>query len=115
MRHKNQSLNDRFRLCLDTCHIFAAGYDLSKESTILLYLEALEELIGIRYVGLIHLNDSKNTQGSHVDRHENIGIGNVGKEGIMIFAKYFKNINVPIILETPNEKLMQDLLMLLEI
>lgn len=115
LRHKNQSLNDRFRLCLDTCHIFAAGYDLSKESTILLYLEALEELIGIRYVGLIHLNDSKNTQGSHIDRHENIGIGHVGKEGLMIFAKYFKNINVPIILETPDEKLRDDLMMLLEV
>lgn len=112
IRHNNQQLNDRFRLCLDTCHIFAAGYDITKEATVLLYLEALEELIGIRYVGLVHLNDSKNAQGSHIDRHENItnNKGYIGKSGLIAFAKYFIKLNVPIILETPNDNILNDLL-----
>lgn len=112
IRHHNKELSERFRLCLDTCHIFAAGYDITTESRVLLYLEALEELIGTRYVGLIHLNDSKNDQGSHIDRHENISNnkGYIGKDGLIAFAKYFKKLNVPIILETPNNDNNNDIL-----
>jgi apurinic endonuclease APN1 len=109
VRHKNKEISDRFRLCVDTCHIFAAGYDLTSESSIKMYLEAFEELIGIRYINLIHLNDSKNELGSNVDRHENIGQGHIGKDSLKYIASYFKNINVPIILETPYENILDDL------
>lgn len=112
IRHKNKQLNDRFRICLDTCHIFAAGYDLSKEAFILLYLEAVEELIGLRYVGLIHLNDSKKGLGSNVDRHENIGFGMIGSEGLLYIKNYFIKLNVPIILETPHIYIENDLKLL---
>ncbi|AYV75742.1 MAG: apurinic endonuclease [Terrestrivirus sp.] len=114
IRLKNTQISDRFKICLDTCHIFAAGYDLSKESSILLYLEALEELIGLRYVGLIHLNDSKNEVGSNIDRHENIGKGKIGKEGLLYIVHYFKKLNVPIILETPSDNIENDLKLILK-
>ena len=109
LRHKNKEISDRFRLCVDTCHIFGAGYDLTTEASIKMYLEAFEELIGIRYINLIHLNDSKMELGSNVDRHENIGAGYIGKEGLKYIVKYFKKINVPIVLETPYENILQDL------
>lgn len=112
LRNKNEEINSRFRICLDTCHVFAAGYDLSKEASVLLYLEAFEELIGLRYINLIHLNDSKNEVGSNIDRHENIGDGKIGKDSLLFIAKYFNKLNVPIILETPSLHLYRDLKML---
>lgn len=108
-RHKKKSVNDRFRICLDTCHIFAAGYNLTSELSIKIYLEVFEELIGIRYINLIHLNDSKNELGSNIDRHENIGQGYIGKNALKYIAKYFHKLNIPIILETPYENILNDL------
>jgi deoxyribonuclease-4 len=108
-KNKIKHINERFGICLDTCHIFAAGYDLSKESSILLYIEAVEELIGLRYISLIHLNDSKNEIGSNVDRHDNIGMGKIGKDGLLFIANYFNKINVPIVLETPYDNITNDL------
>jgi deoxyribonuclease-4 len=112
IRNKNKQISDRFRMCIDTCHIYVAGYDITKKNTILMYLEILEELIGIRYVGLIHLNDAKNEIGSNVDRHENIDKGYIGKDGLLFFAKYFKKLDVPIILETPYQYIYDDLTMI---
>lgn len=109
IRHKNKDISNRFRLCLDTCHIFAAGYDLTSELSIKMYLEVFEELIGIRYINLVHLNDSKNELGSNIDRHENIGQGYIGKNQLKYIATYFNKLNVPIILETPHENIFNDL------
>jgi deoxyribonuclease-4 len=106
--HKNQDIKDRFRICLDTCHIFSAGYDLRTTGNINMYLDILEELIGLRYVGLIHLNDSKNELGANIDRHENLGDGFIGKTGLKTFANFFKKLKVPIILETPSNKHMSE-------
>lgn len=94
--------NKRFKLCIDTCHIFQAGYDIRNKDSFKLYLEAFEELIGLNKVGLIHLNDSLEDIGGRRDRHQNIGKGYIGYTGLMLFYKYFKN-KVPIILETPNK------------
>ena len=109
---RNPLISERFGICVDTCHIFAAGYNLVNKSGVNAYLEAFEELIGLRHVKLVHLNDSKKDVGSNVDRHENIGHGFIGKQGLLEFAKYFKNINVPIILETPGEHILDDISML---
>ena len=106
----NPTINDRFRICIDTCHIFASGYDIRNKKTITNYLNLFEKLIGIKYIGLIHLNDSKNDLNSHLDRHESIGKGYIGKNGLKIFADFFKKLNVPIILETPNHNHSQELL-----
>jgi len=101
-KNENKDIKNRFKLCIDTCHIFAAGYNLKTKNDIKMYLEAFEELIGLRYIGLIHLNDCKVNLGEQRDRHNNIGKGYIGLEGLTHFYKYFKKLNVPIILETPD-------------
>ncbi|MCJ7637963.1 MAG: deoxyribonuclease IV, partial [Nitrososphaeraceae archaeon] len=98
----NKELKERIKLCIDTCHIFSAGYDLREKHNIDDYLEAFEELIGIRYIGLIHLNDCKVNIGEQRDRHNNIGKGYIGLRGLKYFYDYFKKLNVPIVLETPD-------------
>lgn len=102
--HKNNIIQSRFGICLDTCHIFAAGYDISNKKNINKYIENFNELIGIEQIKLIHLNDSKNILGSHKDRHECLGKGYIGLSGLLIFAKLFNMLNIPIILETPTNK-----------
>jgi len=98
----NKSFKKRVKLCIDTCHIFSAGYNIQNKQQILNYLETFEELIGLRYVKLIHLNDSRVDIGAQVDRHAEIGKGFIGFNGLKHFFNYFKKLNVPIILETPN-------------
>lgn len=100
-KSENPELKNRVGLCVDTCHIFAAGYDLKTKTQIQLYLEAFEELIGIRHIHLIHLNDCKGDVGCMKDRHMPIGKGYIGYDGLKYIFDYFKNLNVPIILETP--------------
>lgn len=112
-RNKNKEISERFGICVDTCHIFAAGYDLTTKSSIYMYLEAFEELIGLRYIYLIHLNDSQKELGQNIDRHANIGYGFIGETGLVEFAKYFKNLKIPIVLETPDEHIDNDLKLLI--
>lgn len=102
-KNENPEIKNRFRLCLDTCHIFAAGYDIQTKKSIKSYLEAFEELIGLRYLGLIHLNDCKVNLGEQKDRHDNIGKGYIGLSALKILFKYFVKLKIPIILETPND------------
>lgn len=107
--NKFKKLNkDKFRICIDTCHIFQAGYDISDKKNIIKYLKNLEKLIGIKYIGLLHLNDSKNTLGSKLDRHENLGKGYIGKEALQIISKFCIKQNIPVVLETPDENLYED-------
>lgn len=101
-RHRIEDIKERFKLCVDSCHIFAAGYDIRNKDNIKNYLNAFEELIGLKHIKLIHLNDSQKELGSNLDRHEDIGMGYIGKVGLVEFYKYFKKIGVPIVLETPD-------------
>ena len=90
--------NERLMVCLDTCHLNDAGYDISKFDEL---LEKFDKIIGKNKIGCIHINDSKNPKSSHKDRHENIGLGTIGFENI-IKVIYNDNLkNVPKILETP--------------
>lgn len=98
----NNQIKNRFKLCVDTCHIFSAGYDIRNKENIKRYLEAFEEMIGINYIQLIHLNDCKVQIGERKDRHQNIGDGYIGLTGLKEFFKYFKQLNIPIVLETPD-------------
>jgi len=100
---KNKKIVSRFGICVDTCHIFAAGYDISTISGVKSYFEAFEELIGIRYINLIHLNDSKKKVGSCVDRHKCIGNGYIKKNMLLEIAHKFYLLNVPIIIETSGD------------
>lgn len=94
----HEKFNNRFKICIDSCHIFQAGYSIKN------YLKEFEKQIGLKHVALAHLNDSKNKIGYKVDRHENIGKGYIKKDDLIYFVKIFKNFNCPIILETPDEK-----------
>jgi len=90
-----------FGLCFDTAHAFAAGYDLRTESSVDETLSALDRTVGLDRLGLIHLNDSKYALASRRDRHEHIGLGAIGREGLGVLARRAAARGVPIILETP--------------
>ena len=111
----NNITKDKFKICLDTCHIFQAGYDISNKKNINKFMNDFERLIGIKYIGLVHLNDSKNELGSKLDRHETLGDGYIGIDAIKYISKFFFNINVPIILETQQDKIKEELKLLLDL
>jgi len=88
-------------VCLDTCHIFAAGYDITTERGYHKTFEIFDKLIGLDKVKAIHLNDSKKELGSRVDRHEHIGKGFMGLEPFRLLVNDNRFTGVPKILETP--------------
>ncbi len=90
--------SNRLGVCLDTCHLNDAGYDLSDFDQV---LEEFNQMIGCDKIGCIHINDSKNERGSHKDRHENIGFGTIGFENLMKIIYHPTLENIPKILETP--------------
>jgi len=99
----------RFGVCLDTCHAFAAGYDLRTKKAATLTLEKFEKAIGIERLKIIHLNDSKGEIGCNIDRHEHIGLGQIGEIGLTQVIKFSNSKNIPIILETPIDERRDDL------
>ena len=89
---------EKIGVCLDTCHLNDAGYDLSNFNDV---LEKFDNIIGIDKIKCVHINDSKNILGSHKDRHENIGYGTIGFDNLLSVI-YNKNLDdIPKILETP--------------
>jgi deoxyribonuclease-4 len=95
----------RVGVCIDTCHTLAAGYDLSTEMGYQFCFDDFESIIGFQFLRAIHLNDSKKNAGSHVDRHETLGNGFLGKEFFSRFMHDPRFDNMPIILETPEPSL----------
>ncbi len=90
---------DRLGVCLDTCHLNAAGYDLRdgyRET-----MEHLDQVVGIRLVKAVHLNDSKTRLNSRVDRHEHIGKGTIGRKGFLHLLGDPRFREIPMVLETP--------------
>lgn len=85
-------------VCLDTCHINDAGYDISNFDEV---LKEFDRIIGLKYLKCVHINDSKNTINSHKDRHENIGFGNLGFDNLIKIIYNDKLKDIPKILETP--------------
>ena len=99
----------RIAVCIDTCHIFAAGYDISTEKAYEKTMQEFDDLIGFDKLVVIHVNDSKKGLGSHVDRHEHIGRGAIGKLGFQCLMRDGRLKTVPKILETPKgEDLRED-------
>ncbi len=92
---------ERVKICIDTCHVFAAGYDLKTPEKVIQFCELIEACIGWKNVEVIHLNDSKGDTGCCKDRHENIGLGEIGDEGLMCFVQFCYSKGIPMILETP--------------
>jgi deoxyribonuclease-4 len=91
----------RFGICIDTCHAFAAGYDLRNEKNVKDVFEKFDSEIGLKHIKIIHLNDSKGELGCHLDRHEHIGLGHIGEVGLSQVVKLANKNKIPIILETP--------------
>ncbi len=89
---------DKVMVCLDTCHLNDAGYDMASFD---LFLDKFDNIIGIDKIGCVHVNDSKNPIASHKDRHENIGYGTIGFESLISIIYNKRLEKVPKILETP--------------
>jgi deoxyribonuclease-4 len=88
-------------VCLDTCHLFGAGYDIRNKKAYAHTLKTFNAVVGLKYVKCIHFNDSINPLGSRKDRHDNIGKGLLGREAFRLFLADKRFKDVPKILETP--------------
>ncbi len=88
-------------ICIDTCHAFQAGYDISNKDGVTGLMDEIKREVGREGLKLLHINDSKRTLGYGVDRHEHIGIGHIGMNGFRTLLCDPMVVNVPIILETP--------------
>ena len=95
---------DRMAICVDTCHLFAAGYPLSERRDYLATMRSLDKTVGLDRVRAFHLNDSKKELGSRVDRHEHIGRGKLGLEAFRNVLNDRRFRNVPMYLETAKEQ-----------
>lgn len=94
----------RIGVCFDTCHSFAAGYDIRTHTSLEKVLSAFDRIIGLDALHLFHLNDSKRVLGSRVDRHEHIGRGKIGKTGFAALVNHKRFRDFPMILETPGDR-----------
>ncbi len=92
----------RVGICLDTCHAFAAGYDLTTEQACKTTFAEFEHIVGFQYLRGMHLNDAKSHLGSRVDRHHSLGEGNIGKTAFCYIMRDPRFDNIPLILETIN-------------
>jgi len=102
-------LNDRkFGVCFDTCHAFASGYDLRTAEKVIETMNNFNDIINIKNLKVLHLNDSKGKINEKKDRHQHIGLGSIGKEGLMEVLKNKHFQNIPIIMETPNDGIKGD-------
>lgn len=102
-RHPN-----RLGVCLDSCHLYASGYDLHTSKSVKATMERFDEIIGVDELKVIHVNDSKNGLGSGLDRHEHIGMGYIGEEGFRALLHYPSIRELPLILETPIDERRDD-------
>jgi deoxyribonuclease IV len=93
---------DRTGVCVDTCHIFAAGYDIRTEETYVSTMEHFHDVIGFSKLRGVHCNDAKSAFGSRVDRHAMLGKGNIGWEAFRLLMGDVRMDDIPIILETPD-------------
>ena len=91
---------DRLGVCLDTCHIFVAGYDIRDAATYQEAMYSFDEIVGLPAIKAFHFNDSKGELGSHRDRHEYIGQGEIGPEGFRSFMNDERFAGLPALLET---------------
>lgn len=95
----------RVGVCIDSCHAFAAGYDLSTPEGYEKTWKNFDDIIGFRYLSGMHLNDTKKGLGSKVDRHESLGKGMLGNEFFRLLAADSRMNDIPLILETPDEEI----------
>ncbi len=99
---------ERLCVCLDTCHVFAAGYDLRTPEAYEVTMTAFDAIIGFPHLQVVHANDSKGTLGSHTDRHAHIGDGAIGLEAFRLLVNDPRLAGLPIIVETPDSETMHE-------
>jgi len=90
-----------YGMCLDTCHAFASGYDLKTADACNKFIDKFDKILGLNVLKFIHLNDSKGDIGSHLDRHEHIGLGKIGIHGLKSILNTKSLKDLPVIMETP--------------
>ncbi len=95
----------RIGVCIDTCHIFAAGYDIRTEDSYSETMRRFGDIVGFQYIRGLHLNDARSALGSRVDRHESIGKGNIGVDAFRMIMQDSRFDKIPCILETIDETL----------
>lgn len=98
----------RVGVCIDSCHAFAAGYDLATAEGYEGVWRHFDETVGLKFLSAMHINDSKKGLGSHVDRHESMGQGALGMEFFRLLMADPRMNDIPLILETPNPELWAD-------
>ncbi len=91
----------RLGLCLDSCHLLASGFEIRSEEELSTVLDRCAELVGLGRLGSLHLNDSQKPLGSNVDRHANVGAGELGERGCAVFLSEPRFEGLPLVLETP--------------
>ncbi len=98
-------------ICFDTQHAFGSGYDIRSDKSLREVFAKFEKVIGLKYLRMCHVNDSKVELGSHKDRHEHIDEGFIGKKGFKALFNYLaeKNLAIPLILETQHDKVISDI------
>ena len=99
---------DRFGVCLDTCHVFAAGYDLRTETDCEATFNQFDDIVGLARLKAFHLNDAKSTYQSRVDRHEHIGEGNIGASAFAYILNDPRFSEIPLVIETPKMETMHE-------
>ena len=95
--------SEDIEFCLDTAHVFAAGYDLSTAEGVEATFAEFDDVVGLDRLSYVHLNDSKHACGTNKDEHAHIGEGEIGVEGMRAFIKTAADLGVPMALETPTE------------
>jgi deoxyribonuclease IV len=95
---------DRVGVCLDTCHLLAAGYDIRSEEAVDATISRFDKVVGLNRLWAVHLNDSKGALGSGLDRHEHIGMGNIGENGFKAFINHPAIRDKPMVIETPEDE-----------
>ncbi len=99
---------ERLAVCLDTCHVFAAGYDIRTPETYAETMRLFDEIIGLEWLQVIHANDSQKAFGSHADRHAHIGEGEIGLEAFRLLVNDPRIFGLPVIVETPESDTMHE-------
>ena len=99
---------ERLAVCLDTCHVFAAGYDIRTPETYAETMRLFQEIIGLEWLQVIHANDSLKAFGSHADRHAHIGEGEIGLEAFRLLVNDPRMAGLPVIVETPESETMHE-------
>lgn len=100
--------SSRVGVCIDTCHLFASGYDIRDDESYAKTMSEFDRIVGYKYLSGMHINDSKVALGSRKDRHDSLGVGMIGKEAFKFIMNDPKIDEIPLILETIDESIWAD-------